>query len=47
MQEESTSFVLLPLARGGDGMVTYSDVFQFCILIVSLISLIFQITKKK
>ena len=33
--------------EGGDGMVTYSDLFQFGILIVSIISLVLQINKKK
>ncbi len=28
-------------------MVTYSELFQFCILIVSIISLVIQATKKK
>ncbi len=28
-------------------MITYSDFFMFCTFIVSLISLIIQITKKK
>ena len=33
--------------EGGDVMVTYSDLFQLGILIVSIISLVLQINKKK
>ena len=41
-------FVPPPLhRRGGDVMVTYSDLFQLGILIVSIISLVLQINKKK
>ena len=28
-------------------MVTYSDLFQFCIVIISIVSLVVQLTKKK
>jgi len=28
-------------------IVTYGELFQFCILIVSIISLVYQIAKKK
>ena len=34
-------------SEGGDVMVTYSDLFEFGILIVSIISLVVQINKKK
>ena len=32
---------------GGGNMVTYSDLFQFGILIVGIISLVLQVNKKK
>ena len=38
---------LLHYLGGGDVMVTYSDLFEFAILIVSIISLVVQINKKK
>ena len=38
---------LLHYLGGGDVMVTYSDLFQLGILIVSIISLVLQINKKK
>ena len=34
-------------SEGGDVMVTYSDLFQLGILIVSIISLVLQVNKKK
>ena len=37
---------LLHYIGGGDVMVTYSDLFQLGILIVSIISLVLQIKKK-
>ena len=38
----------LPLPRGGEVIhMTYSELFQFCLLVVSIISLVYQITKKK
>ncbi len=42
--------LLFPSVQSGRGdaeMITYSDFFVFCTFIVSLISLIIQITKKK
>lgn len=33
--------------KEGDNMVTYSDLIQFCILIVALVSLIYEIFKGK
>ena len=27
--------------------VTYSELFQFCIVLISIVTLVFQITKKK
>ena len=33
--------------REGDNMVTYSDLIQFCILIVALVSLCHEIFKDK
>ena len=42
-----TSLYLLHDIGGGDVMVTYSDLFQLGILIVSIISLVLQINKKK
>ena len=41
-----TSLYLLHYIGGGDVMVTYSDLFQLGILIVSIISLVLQIKKK-
>ena len=38
---------LLHYIGGGGVMVTYSDLFQFGILIVGIISLVLQINKKK
>ena len=35
-----------PLWKGGDEMVTYTDLFMFCTMVISLISLIIQIKKK-
>ena len=35
-----------PLLEGGDEMVTYTDLFMFCTMVISLISLIIQIRKK-
>ena len=34
-------------SEGGNVMVTYSDLFQLGILIVSIISLVLQVNKKK
>ena len=42
-----TSLYLLHYIGGGDVMVTYSDLFQLGILIVSIISLVLQVNKKK
>ena len=33
--------------KGGDNMITYSTLFEFCKLIVAIISLIFQIFNHK
>ena len=35
-----------PLWKGGDEMVTYTELFMFCTMVISLISLIIQIKKK-
>ena len=43
-------FVPCPARKGGDDVVTFSELFQFCTFIVSLISLIIEIillTKKE
>ena len=37
----------LILRKGGCPMVTYSDLFQFCILIVGICGLFIQVYKKK
>ena len=37
---------LVTLCKGGDSMVTYSDLFQLGILIVSIIALCVQIRRK-
>ena len=34
-------------AEGGDRMPTYSELFQFCLVILGVITLVYQITKKK
>lgn len=33
--------------KEGDTMVTYSELFQFCLFVVALISLLYQIFKGK
>ena len=33
--------------EGGDYMVTYSELFQFIIMLTGIIALIFQVAKKK
>ena len=47
LREEAALLSSSTTWEGGDGMVTYSDLFQFGILIVSIISLVLQINKKK
>lgn len=39
-------FAPCPLWKGGDEMVTYTELFMFCTMVISLISLIIQIKKK-
>ena len=34
-------------AEGGGPMPTYSELFQFCLVILGVITLVYQITKKK
>ena len=46
-EEAALLFSSSTTSEGGDVMVTYSDLFQFGILIVSIISLVLQINKKK
>ena len=47
LREEAALLFPPPLhRRGGDVMVTYSDLFDFGILIVAIISLVLQIKKK-
>ena len=41
------SFLAPDFTEGGDPMVTYSDLFQFVIMITAIIALIYQIAKKK
>lgn len=36
-----------PTRRGGDLMPTYSDIFQFCLVILGVISLVVQIINNK
>ena len=36
-----------PLRKRGGDMVTYSELFQFCLVLIGVISLIVQIIKKK
>ena len=38
---------LLSLRRGGMPMVTYAELFLFCTLIIGIVTLVYQITKKK
>ena len=33
--------------KGADMMVTYSELFQFCLLIVSIIGLVIKVSNKK
>ena len=47
LREEAETSFLLHYIGGGDVMVTYSDLFQLGILIVSIISLVLQSNKKK
>ena len=37
----------LPIKGGGDTMVTYSDLFSYSLVIIGVIGLVLQITKKK
>ena len=37
----------LQMKEGGDAMITYSDFFQFCILIIAIVNLVYQICKDK
>ena len=46
-EEAALLFSSSTTSEGGDVMVTYSDLFEFGILIVSIISLVVQINKKK
>ena len=46
-EEAALLFSSSTTSEGGDVMVTYSDLFQLGILIVSIISLVLQINKKK
>ncbi len=36
-----------PMRRGGDLMPTYSDIFQFCLVIIGIINLVVQIINNK
>lgn len=36
-----------PLWKGVVDVVTYAELFQFCLVLIGVISLIIQITKKK
>ncbi len=40
------SFLAPGRKKGGGAMITYPELFQFCILIVSIISLVIQAKKK-
>ena len=46
LREEAALLSSSTTSEGGDVMVTYSDLFDFGILIVAIISLVFQIKKK-
>ena len=46
-EEAALLFSSSTTSEGGDVMVTYSDLFQLGILIVSIISLVLQSNKKK
>ena len=41
------SFLAPDFTEGGDPMVTYSELFQFVIMLTGIIALIFQVAKKK
>ena len=47
MEKQITSLSSSTTSEGGGVMVTYSDLFQLGILIVSIISLVLQVNKKK
>lgn len=40
-------YVLHSPREGGDLMVTYSELFQFCLVLIGFAGLIFQICKRK
>ena len=46
LREEAALLSSSTTSEGGDVMVTYSDLFDFGILIVAIISLVLQIKKK-
>ena len=46
LREEAALLSSSTTSEGGDDMVTYSDLFDFGILIVAIISLVLQIKKK-
>lgn len=37
----------LILGKGGCGMITYSELFQFCLVIIGICGLFIQVYKKK
>ena len=37
----------VPMRKGVVGMVTYDELFQFCLVLIGLAGLIIQIVKKK
>ena len=39
-------FLPLPQRRGGEAMVTYGELFAYSLVIIGIISLVFQIKKK-
>ena len=46
--EELLPFCPPPKERGGCRMyVTYADLFQFCIVIIGVVGLVYKLTKKK
>ncbi len=36
-----------PSARGGEAMITYSELFQFCLVIIGILGLVLQIWNMK
>ena len=44
---EASHFFAPGLAKGGERMVTYAELFQYTLVLIGLVALIIQSTKKK